>query len=125
MCGNCHSPESALSQFKTRDEWTKTLDEMANNGAQGSDEEWTQIQAYLDKHFTFILVNKADARELASKLDVAPAVAEAIVRRRTEKGNFTSIDDIKRVPGVDPAAIDARKDRFLFSTGEGDDHAQR
>jgi competence protein ComEA len=124
ICSDCHSAESALSQLKTHDEWVKTLDEMANNGAQGSDEEWTQIQAYLDKHYSFIFINKATAKELESTLDVAPAVAEAIVRRRTEKGNFTSIDDVKRVPGVDPAGIDARKDRFLFSISEGHDYAQ-
>ena len=114
VCSNCHTADSALSQFKTHDEWTKTLDEMANNGAQGSDEEWNQIQAYLDKHYTFIFVNKADAKDLESMLDVTPAVAEAIVRRRAEKGNYTSLDDIKQVPGINAAGIDARKDRFVF-----------
>src|SRR5712691_467133 len=124
MCSDCHSAESALSQFKTHDEWIKTLDEMANNGAQGTDEEWSQIQAYLDKHYSLIFINKATAKELESTLDVAPAVAEAIVKRRTEKGHYTSIDDIKRVPGIDPAGIDARKDRFVFVISEGHDYAQ-
>jgi hypothetical protein len=114
VCGNCHSAESALSQFKTHDEWSKTLDEMANNGAQGSDEEWNQIQAYLDKHYTFIFINKADAKALESMLDVTPAVAEAIVRRRVENGNYTSVDDVKQVPGTSAAGIDARKERFVF-----------
>ena len=45
VCSNCHGPESVLGQLKTHDEWRKTLDEMASNGAEGSDEEWTQIQA--------------------------------------------------------------------------------
>ena len=124
MCGNCHSAESSLSQFKTHDEWVKTLDEMANNGAQGTDEEWTQIQAYLDKNYSLIFINKATAKELESTLDVAAALAEAIVKRRAEKGNYTSIDDIKRVPGIDAAGIDARKDRFVFVTSEGHDDAQ-
>src|SRR5256885_5245981 len=100
MCGNCHSPESALSQFKTHDEWTKTLDEMANNGAQGSDEEWTQIAKYLDKHYTLIFVNKAGADDLATTLDVTTDVAEAIVGRRTEKGPFKTVHDLKTVPGL-------------------------
>ena len=124
ICSDCHSAESALSQFKTHDEWIKTLDDMASNGAKGTDEEWNQIQAYLDRNYSFIFINKATAKELESTLDVAPAIAEAIVRRRTEKGNYTSVDDIKRVPGVDSAGIDARKDRFLFSTSEGHDYAQ-
>src|SRR5262249_37141294 len=61
VCSGCHGAESAVAQFKTHDEWVKTLDEMANNGAQGSDEEWTRIQAYLDKHFSLIFINKDSA----------------------------------------------------------------
>jgi competence protein ComEA len=114
VCNNCHGPESVLGQLKTHDEWSRTLDEMANNGAQGSDDEWTQILAYLDKNYSLIFINKANAKDLESTLDVAPAVAETIVRRRAEKGNFTSIDDLKQVAGVAAAAIDARKDRFIF-----------
>ncbi len=114
VCSNCHGPESVLGQLKTHDEWSKTLDEMANNGAQGSDEEWSQILAYLDKNYSLIFINKASAKDLESMLDVAPGVAEAIVRRRSEKGKLASIDDLKQVPGVAAAAIDARKERFIF-----------
>jgi len=114
VCGGCHGAESAVAQFKTHDEWTKTLDEMANNGATGSDEEWTQIAAYLDKHYTLIFVNKATADDLATTLDVPADVAAAIVSRRTEKGPFKTIDDLKAVPNVAAAAIDARRDRFIF-----------
>jgi competence protein ComEA len=114
VCSNCHGPESAVASFKTHDEWVKTLDEMANNGAQGSDEEWNQIQAYLDKNYSLIFVNKADAKDLESTLDVNSAVADAIVRRRTDKGNFKSIDDLKAVPGLAAATVESRKDRFIF-----------
>ena len=114
VCSDCHGAESAVAQFKTHDEWTKTLDEMANNGAQGTDDEWNRIAAYLDKHYTLIFVNKATAENLATTLDVAPEVAEAIVGRRTDKGPFKTIDDLKAVPGVVSAAIDARKDRLIF-----------
>lgn len=114
VCTNCHGPESVLGQLKTHDEWSKTLDEMANNGAQGSDEEWNQILAYLVKHYSLIFINKATAKDLESTLDVDPPVAEAIVRRRTENGTYKSIDDLKQVPGVAASAIEARKDRLIF-----------
>jgi competence protein ComEA len=114
VCGNCHGPESVLGHLKTHDEWSKILDEMANNGAQGSDEEWTQILAYLDQHYSLIFINKATAKDLETTLDVAPAVAAAIVRRRTEHGPYTSIDDLTQVPGVAAATIEARKDRLIF-----------
>jgi len=117
-----HRDETVLGQLKTRDEWSETLDEIASNGAHGadkdgahgSDEEWAQILAYLDKHYSLIFINKATAKELESTLDVAPAVAEAIVARRSERGAFKSIDDLKQVAGVAAAAIDARKDRLIF-----------
>ncbi len=114
MCSDCHGPESAVGQLKTREEWSKTLDEMAANGAQGTDEEWNQVLDYLDKNFSLILVNKADAKQLANTLDVQQATGEAIVKHREEHGRFATIDDLKNVPGLDAAKVEARKDRFVF-----------
>ena len=113
VCGNCHGPESVLGQLKTHDEWRKTLDEMASNGAE-LDDEWNQILAYLDKHYSLIFINKAAAKDLEAMLDVAPSTAEAIVRRRIDNGAYKSIDDLKQVPGVTASAIEARKDRLIF-----------
>src|SRR5438105_13212335 len=76
VCSDCHGPESAVGQLKTRQEWSKTLDEMAANGAQGTDEDWNQILEYLDRNFSLILVNKADAKQLANTMDVPEATAE-------------------------------------------------
>jgi len=114
VCGDCHGAESAVASLKTHDEWSKTLDEMANNGAQATDGEWSAIQAYLDKNYSFIFVNKATAADLATTLDVPSEVADAIVKRRTDRGAFKTIDDLKSVPGAVSAAIDARKDRLIF-----------
>ena len=114
VCSDCHGPESAVAQFKTRDEWNKTLDDMAANGAQATDEEWNQLLEYLDKYFSLILVNKADAKQLASALDIPQEVADAVVKYRTEHGRVASIDDLKNVPGLDASKVEARKDRFVF-----------
>jgi len=113
-CSDCHGAESAVGHLKRRDEWSKTLDEMAANGAQATDEEWNQILDYLDKHFSLIFVNKTDATQLAKTLDVPEAEGEAIVRYREEHGPFAAIDDLKKVPGLDAAKVEARKDRFVF-----------
>jgi competence protein ComEA len=114
VCNDCHGPESVLGQLKTRDEWSKTLDEMAGNGAVGTDEEWTRILDYLTAHYSLILVNKATAQELQSALDVTPAAADAIVAARTDAGRLKTIDDLKRVPGVEASKVDARKERLVF-----------
>ena len=114
VCADCHGPESVLGQLKTHDEWNKTLNEMAANGATGSDEEWNLILAYLDQHYSLIFVNKASAKDLAAMLDVPASVAEAIVRARGDSGNLKTIDDLKRVAAAEAAKIDARKDRLVF-----------
>jgi len=114
VCADCHGPEAAVAQFKTRQEWSKTLDEMAANGAQGTNEEWNELLEYFDTNFSLILVNKADAKHLAKTLDVPQAIAESIVKRRDEQGPITAIEDLKKVPGLDAAKVEARKDRFVF-----------
>ena len=115
VCKDCHGPESVLGNLKTREEWSKTLDEMAANGAAGTDEEWNQILEYLGTHYSLIAVNKATAKELAATLDVPPTIAERIVQARTEKGRLTSIDDLKQAAGAESGPkIDARKDRLVF-----------
>ena len=86
---------------------------MADNGAQASEEEWRDILAYLDRSFSRVFINKATAEELEAALDVPTDVADAIVRRRSDKGEFASVDDLKAVPGVADAA-DAWKDRLIF-----------
>jgi len=114
VCKDCHGPESVLGHLKTPDEWSKTLDEMAGNGASGTDEEWSRILDYLTAHYSLILVNKATAKELAAMLDVPAGAADAIVAARTEAGQLKTIDDLKRVPGVEGSKIDARKERLVF-----------
>jgi competence protein ComEA len=112
-CKECHGPESVLGQLKTRSEWSKTLDEMAANGATATDEEWTAILDYLDTYYSLIMVNTAPAKELAAKLDVPAEVAASIVSVR-EKAKIASIEELKKVPGIDAAKLDTRKDRLIF-----------
>ena len=114
VCSGCHGAESAVAQYRSHEDWVKTLDEMATNGAQASDAEWDEILVYIDKNFARIFVNKATAKEIATMLGVSPEAADAIVRRRTDNGEFQSIEDLKRVSGIAAAAIEARKERLIF-----------
>jgi competence ComEA-like helix-hairpin-helix protein len=45
---------------------------------------------------------------------VPRATAEAIVKYRDERGRFGAIEDLKKVPGLDAAKVEARKDRLVF-----------
>jgi len=114
ICSGCHGLDSAVAQYRSHDDWTKTLDQMADNGAQASDAEWDDILAYLDRNFSRIWINKATATELETTLDVGADLADAIVKRRDTLGDFATLDDLKRIPGMPADKIDARKERFVF-----------
>jgi competence protein ComEA len=114
ICGNCHSPQSVIQTLRTRQEWSDVVDQMARFGAEGSDQEFEQILAYLAKHFSPIRINTAPAKDLESALEVTAEVAAAIVAYRTDKGEFKTIDDVKRVPGLESAKVDALKARIVF-----------
>ncbi len=40
--------------------------------------------------------------------------ASAIIRYRREHGDFASLDDLKNVPGIDFAKIEAKRDSISF-----------
>ena len=87
---------------------------MALFGAHASDREYDQILDYVAAHFSPIKVNKATATELESLLEVPANVAEAIVAYRLDKGEFKTVDELKNVPGIESATIEALKARIVF-----------
>jgi len=40
--------------------------------------------------------------------------AEAIVKYRTDKGPFKTLEDLKKVPDLDFKKVEAQKDRLVF-----------
>jgi competence protein ComEA len=114
VCSSCHGPDSVLGTLRTRQEWSDVIDQMAQSGAQGSEQEYDQILDYLVKHFSPIPINKAPAKTLEAALDVPAGVAEAIVTFRQENGDFKSADDLKKVPGLESSKVEARKERLVF-----------
>ncbi len=114
VCGNCHTAESVVQSLRTRQEWSDVLDQMSRFGAEATDEEFDQILGYLVRHFSPIRINKATAQELETALDVPANMAEAIVAYRTGKGDFKTIDDLKKVPGLEAGKVDAQKTRLVF-----------
>lgn len=114
VCSNCHSAESVIQTFRTRQEWSEVIDQMARFGAEASDAEFDQILTYLSLHFSPIRINKATAKDLEGALDVPAAIAEAVVAYRQANGDFATLDDVKKVPGLEGGKVDARKARIVF-----------
>jgi len=101
----------------TRQQWEAKVTEMLQEEPDVTREERATIVEYLAANFKpggKIYINRARTADLETALDIPAKSAEAIVRYREEKGDFKSLDDLKRVPDVDAAKIEARKDRLEF-----------
>jgi len=74
------------------------------------------IVAYLAKNFPAVKinVNKARALDLETGLELTAKESEAIVQYRETKGSFKTLEDLKKVPGLDAVKIESKKDRLEF-----------
>jgi competence protein ComEA len=119
VCKQCHEIERSIAPRQDREAWQSTMDKMVALGARLTDQEYATILDYLVKHYPApempkLNVNKASAIDLESRLSLLRSQAAAIIEYRTKHGDFKSIDDLKKVPGVDAAKIEARKDQLTF-----------
>jgi competence protein ComEA len=119
VCGVCHEPQRAASIRLTRDGWESTINDMIARGAKGSDEDFEAILDYLSKNFLGgaarpLNVNTATSVELESVLLLLRKQAAAVIAYREKNGPFKSIEDLKKVPGIDVSKIEAEKDRLYF-----------
>jgi competence protein ComEA len=113
VCGACHTP-GMVSDIRTEGEWKETVERMVSLGAKGSGEQMEAVMRVLLRTLTKVNVNTATAAQLPLVLDISEAAAQAVVRYRARHGNLKTLDDLKRVPGINAAKIDARKDRVVF-----------
>ncbi len=119
VCSQCHELERSISQRQDRDGWQATIDKMVSLGTKANAKELRAILDYLSKNYPAeavprINVNKARAIELESGLTLRRSEAAAIIQYRDKNGPFKSIEDLKKVPGIDAAKIEAKKDRLVF-----------
>jgi competence protein ComEA len=119
VCGRCHSPERAASLHQKRSAWEDTIVKMMKLGAQGSDEELEAVLTYLSSHFGPeapgpININKADAVDLEAGLLLLRSQAKAVIEYRIQHGDFKSIDELRKVPGLDFQKIESKKSRLVF-----------
>lgn len=121
LCAICHAAEIVMNRRESVDGWNAVVVDMIARGAKGSDDEFGEIVDYLVTHFpktaaasNKINVNLASAKDLATALEIAEKQATAIVDYREAKGKFKSVEDLLRVPGIDTAAIEAKKSKLEF-----------
>jgi competence protein ComEA len=120
VCGSCHGAEIMVGRQESREGWGGIIEDMIQRGAQGSEDEFLEVLDYLSANFSKtspvvkINVNKATAKDLENALRIPDKQSSAIVQQREQKGDFKSIDDLLKVPGIDAAKIEANKKRLAF-----------
>ena len=114
VCVDCHDAERIESRRRTRPEWLDSVRQMIDEGADASDDESKSIVEFLLRNFGAVAINTARVDDLVTVLAISPKDADAIVTYRTANGRFTNLESIQKVPGIDIAQIERRKDSLRF-----------
>jgi competence protein ComEA len=117
VCSLCHSSTAPMGKQWTRQQWELKVSEMLQEEPDVTREERATIVEYLAANFNpggKIYINKADAKDLETALEIPATEAEAIVLYRKARGDFKTFDDLKKIPNVNVARIEGKKDRLQF-----------
>jgi len=119
LCAGCHELEKSFSTRQDRDGWELTLEKMVSYGMKATEKDIATVLEYVVRNFPAddvpkIKVNEAKAIEFESGLSLRRSQAAALIQYREKNGPFKSIEDLKKVPGIDAAKIEAKKDRLIF-----------
>jgi competence ComEA-like helix-hairpin-helix protein len=115
MCSGCHGLDTSIAQRRTAKQWQAIVQAMLALGAPGSRDDASKTVVYLSWHYGRLNVNTATEEELVRVLDIPPARASAIVDYRNHEGALRSLDDLKKVPGLDAGEVARLKDRIVFA----------
>jgi competence protein ComEA len=115
VCGGCHQAERSASVRLTREGWEDVIADMIKRGAKGSDEEFGAVLEYLTKNFLGeaprpLNINRATNIELESVAGLTRKEAAAVMAWLDKVGVCKSLDELKKVPGLDYKKIESRKD---------------
>jgi competence protein ComEA len=115
ICSECHTTERIAAQQLTKPQWADKVLEMLQEAPDVKQSERDKIVEYLAKAFPARAnVNKDDAKKLQGALEISQESAAAIISYRQKNGSFKTLDDLKKVPGVDTTKLDAKRDVIDF-----------
>jgi competence protein ComEA len=119
LCSGCHDLARSVSLRQNRDGWKATINKMIGLGANGTEEEFSAVVDYLTAHYPTqalppLNVKTAKAIDFETRLSLRRSQSAAVIKYRDTHGTFKSVEDLKKVPGIDPEKIDAKKDVLVF-----------
>jgi len=116
VCTKCHALNITTGQRNSPARWSEVVDDMVARGAEASDAEIVKMIDYLSANFgPRLKVNTAGVSEIAAVLGISKSTADDVVAYRLKNGAFHTLDDLKKVPGLDAADIERKKDSLDFS----------
>jgi competence protein ComEA len=117
-CTQCHDEFRFATQRMSSDQWADVVNQMGQNGLELTDDEYASVMKYLSTYLGTapppVNVNKATADDLKTALGLTDAEAAAIVKYRTDHGDFKTWQEVAGVDGVDSKKIEAKKDSIAF-----------
>ena len=119
LCKQCHELARSISLRQDRNGWQTTMGKMNAFGMKSTEADYALVLDFLSKHYAAedvarVKVNEATALELESGLTLKRSQAKAVIAYREKNGNFKSLDDLKKVPGLDSVMLDAKKERIAY-----------
>jgi competence protein ComEA len=117
VCGTCHPPERGASVRLTRAGWQEVITKMVSLGAKGTDPELDAVLEYLATNFKGdaakpINLNTAPTIDLEAVAGLLRKEAATWIALRS-KTPCKTLDDLRKVKGIDFKKIDARRDRLV------------
>ena len=113
-CSDCHDLGSILVKRLTPKQWKDVTRDMISRGVKAEEPEILMVIEFLAVNVGHVNVNKATEADLKTYGGFSDAEATAILAARGKGQTFQSLDDLKAIPGLDPAALEDRKDRITF-----------
>src|SRR5688572_11658046 len=118
VCGTCHPSARGAAVRLTRAGWRNVIAKMVSLGAKGSDEELAAVLDYLSANFKGdapkpVNMNTAPAIDLESVAGLLRREAAALIAYRKKHGPCKTLQDLKKIPGIDFRKIERRRDRLV------------
>ena len=113
VCGRCHSTAVFLKEPRSWERWNDVFADMTGRGARGTDQQLERVTRYFLENLTLININTSPADEISWVLSISDKTAQAIIDRR-QRRPFTTLDELRAVPGIDSDKLKQRKSRILF-----------
>jgi DNA uptake protein ComE-like DNA-binding protein len=113
VCTACHSASQFLGAPRSNARWRQVFEQMANYGANGTDEQLGRVVKYLLENLTIVNVNTSQVDELAPSLQITQAVARKIVSRRSRR-HFSGMKDLENFAGVNKSVIQELNGKHLL-----------